>query len=192
MLGTRNVWDVLLINLILGAVWHCGSFFLCVAMPLNHFSPDRWLYRPHRWEKEGRFYSDVLHINKWKDHLPQHTGKNGFSKSHLDSVSVEYIDRFISETCRGEWNHTTNCLFTAVLFIINTPIMGLLLSVLLVAGNFPFIFIQRYNRFRLQKLRSLIIKKNKRSAPKVAGLENHTAAAPGNESAIVQQDSRTE
>ncbi len=167
MLGTHSIWTTLIINILLGIAWHCAAFFMCIAIDLSRFSPDKRLYRPHRWEKEGRFYSDVLHINRWKDDLPQHIGKNGFSKSHLDSVSVEYIDRFIAETCRGEWNHTVNCLFAVVLLSINRLYIGLLLTVLLIAGNLPFICIQRYNRFRLQKLRRMIIKKAQRkNAPK--------------------------
>ena len=175
MLGTNNLWNVLIINILLGTFWHCASLFLCISINIGHFSPEKKIYRSRRWEKEGRFYSDVMHINKWKDRMPQHVGRNGFSKSHLDSVSIEYLDRFIAETCRGEWNHRVNCFFAIVLLIINNFYLGLLLSVLLIAGNMPFIFIQRYNRFRLQKLRRLIIKKNQRqNAPKPE--ENSDAA----------------
>ena len=167
MLGTSDILSALIINIFLCIAWHCASLFLCISISPCNFSPEKRLYRPHRWEKDGRFYSSVMHINKWKDRLPQHVGKNGFSKSHLDSVSVEYLDRFITETCRGEWNHKVNCLFAVVLLSINTLYLGLLLSLLLIIGNLPFICIQRYNRLRLQKLRRLMIKKHLRqTAPR--------------------------
>ena len=177
MLGTHNVFNALIINILLGTAWHCASLFMCTVIDLNRFSPDKRIYRPHRWEKDGRFYSEVMHINKWKDRLPQHVGKNGFSKSHLDSLSPEYIDRFIAETCRGEWNHKVNCLFALVLLSINKFYLGLLLSILLISGNLPFICIQRYNRLRLQKLRSMIVRRSQR----------HTAPDPSEDTAAADK-----
>ena len=157
----RHFFDTLLINVLLGVIWHYASFFLCILKRKEDFSPDKRMYRPHKWERGGRFYSDTLRINKWKDRLPKHTGKNGFSKEHLDTVTIEYIDTFIMETCRGEWNHTLNCMFAVILMIINKPLTGLLLSALLLIGNVPFICIQRYNRFRLQRLKKMLLKKRK-------------------------------
>ncbi len=163
MINDKHFFNVLMINILLGVIWHYATFFLCIMKKNEDYSPDRRMYRPHKWERGGRFYSDTLHINKWKDRLPQHIGKNGFSKDHLDDISIEYIDRFIRETCRGEWNHSMNCLFAIVLLIINKPLTGAFLTLLLLIGNVPFIFIQRYNRFRLQKLRSLILKKKRQA-----------------------------
>ena len=155
-------------------IWHCASFVLCVARKEDSFCPDSFLYRAHRWERNGKFYSDTLHINRWKDRLPQYNGKKGFSKSHLDSVSIEYLDRFIAETCRGEWNHGVNCLFSVVLMMINEPMTGGVMSVMVVAGNLPFVLIQRYNRFRLQKLRTILVKKSRKNTAEKACAETET------------------
>ena len=168
MLKGQPVSLVLTVNAFLCALWHYAVYFLCVIKKSRSFSPERKLYKPRKWERDGRFYYDVLKINRWKDLLPQHTGKNGFSKDHLDDVSIEYIDRFIMETCRGEWDHKMNCLFVIVLLSINDLFWGALISVLLIAGNLPFILIQRYNRMRLQRLRALILKKAEKQA-----LKNH-------------------
>ncbi|MGN0470510.1 MAG: hypothetical protein ACI4GV_06315 [Acutalibacteraceae bacterium] len=168
MLKDQPFLNALLINILLGAVWHYATFFLCISINKSAFDPNRKMYQPHKWEKGGKFYSDVLKINKWKDFLPQHVGKDGFSKDHLDDVSIEYLDEFIMETCRGEWNHTMNCLFAIALLLMNDLPFGIFLTIALLLGNLPFAVIQRYNRFRLQKLRKTIIRKQERAARNAA------------------------
>ena len=55
-----------------------------------------------------------------------------------------------------------NCLYAVVLFIINDLIMAFGLTVVLFILNLPFAVIQRYNRFRLQKLRRTLIRHEKK------------------------------
>ena len=163
MLKGQSTLDAFLINFIFGVIWHYAILFICISLDDSVFYPDRRMYRCHKWEHGGKFYSDVLKINRWKDTLPQHIGKDGFSKEHIEDVSIEYIDRFILETCRGEWNHKMNCVFAVVLFGINgVTVVSVVLSVMTVAGNMPFAAIQRYNRFRLQKLRKTVLRKMER------------------------------
>lgn len=167
MLREQPFFNALLINLLLSAVWHYATFFLCISIPATAFDEKRKMYKSCKWEKDGKFYNDVLKINKWKDFLPQHVGKDGFSKDHLDDVSIEYLDEFILETCRGEWNHSMNCMFGIVLVVMNNLAMGITLTIILLLGNLPFAIIQRYNRFRLQKLKKTIIRKQERANRKI-------------------------
>lgn len=176
MLIHQPFWAALIINVFLGTVWHFACFLCCVYRNVSAFSPENKMFRPHKWEKDGHFYADLLRINKWKRLLPQHIGKNGFSKDHLEDISLEYIDEFIMETCRGEWNHTMNCLFSVVLLLINPLTMGLTLALLCTLGNLPFIAVQRYNRLRLQKLKRLLIKKQMRR--KAAGTATQKTPLP--------------
>lgn len=163
MLRNEPLLNALLINLLLGTIWHFATFFLCISIKIEHFDSSRARYQPRKWEKNGKWYADYLKINKWKDFLPQHVGKDGFSKDHLDDVSLEYIDEFILETCRGEWNHIANCYFAVVLFLANSFWIAFILTILLFLGNLPFAIIQRYNRFRLMKLKNTLIKKAERA-----------------------------
>ena len=167
MLKELPLVDTLIINLLLGVLWHYATFFVCIFRSKKAFSPDKRMFRARRWENNGRIYNDLLKINRWKDHLPQHIGKNGFSKNHLDGVSPDYLDEFILETCRGEWNHRANCWFAAVLFVLNPIGLALLLAFLLLLGNVPFAVIQRYNRFRLQKLKQTLLRKSERETHKI-------------------------
>ena len=162
MLREQPILNILVINLLLGTVWHYAVFFLCVFIDTKHFDERKRMYLPEKWERGGKFYTNTLKIQKWKDALPQHIGKDGFSKDHLDDVSVDYLNEFIMETCRGEWNHRLNCFFAVVLIVINDFWVALFLTICLLVGNIPFVIIQRYNRFRLQKLRDYMIRKQER------------------------------
>lgn len=188
MLRDQPIINTLLINLLLGAVWHYATFFLCISINISAFDPKRRIYQPHKWEKEGKFYNDVLKINKWKDFLPQHIGKDGFSKDHIDDFSIEYIDEFILETCRGEWNHSMNCVFAVVLMIINNFTIGIILTILLWLGNMPFAIIQRYNRFRLQKLRKTLVRKQERANRKNASVAVSVNTIPIGEKCGIKDD----
>lgn len=147
-------------NIIIMGAWHLLVLFTCIYINKKLFNPNRRMYKPYKWEKNGLWYKKHLHINKWKDLLPQHIGKDGFSKEHLISVTPEYFDEFIMETCRAEWNHTLSCLCIIFTFILNSFWTALCLSIIPLICNLPFIAIQRYNRFRLQILKSKIIKRN--------------------------------
>lgn len=169
MLREQSFFSMLVINILVTFLWHFAVFIICILAGKSFFDPDKKMYLPKKWEREGRFYSDILKINSWKDKMPRYTGKNGFSKEHLETLSLEYLDEFIMETCRGEWNHTANCLLSLVLMIINKPLEGIVLSLLVLWGNLPFAMIQRYNRFRLRKVRQIMLRK--------AAFESNRAAA---------------
>ncbi len=155
MIANLSALQIIITNIFLIIMWDLLIFLLCIKLDKRFFSPDRKLFQIRKWEKDGRFYTDVLHIKNWKDLLPQHIGKNGFSKRSLpkfSKLSTSYIKEFILETCRAEWNHAMCCLFPIVSFSINTWDYALIFSFLSIITNLPFIFIQRYNRIRLKKL----------------------------------------
>ena len=159
MLREADIVHALVIDLVLGGIWHFVTFIMCISFDTGFFDPSKRMYQPHKWERNGKFYSDVLKINRWKKYLPGYTGRNGFSKNHLEDISPEYLDRFIMETCRAEWNHISNCLFAVVLFALNQLAAALCLTIVLLLLNLPFVMIQRYNRFRLQRLRRMVERK---------------------------------
>ena len=79
------LWSVIII-----AAWHVAVFLACVKIPTAFFDATKSRYLPKKWEKGGRWYRDNLKIQLWKDKLPQHIGKGGFSKAHLTDVSIEW------------------------------------------------------------------------------------------------------
>lgn len=153
MLKNSSFLDMLLWNLVIVGLWHAVFLIACQKLPDSKFSPDRERYAERPWEHGGRWYRENLKIQQWKDKVPQHVGKEGFSKRHLTDVSIDYLDEFILETCRGEWLHRKDCICALITLLINPFLVGVVMSFLILLGNLPFAMIQRYNRFRLQVLR---------------------------------------
>ncbi len=154
MLDNLKPLNVIFINLILMILWHLIILFLCRILPDSFFNPNKFLYRKYNWEKNGNFYVKKLKIKKWKDKLPQYVAKDGFSKRNLNSINPNdsYINTFIMETCRAEWNHFMCSMYAIISFAINTFSYALIFSVIPIVANLPFLIIQRYNRIRLSKL----------------------------------------
>ena len=153
MLKNSSFLDMLIWNIIIVGLWHVGFFIACQKLPDSKFSPDKERYAEKSWEHGGRWYREYLKIQLWKDRVPQHIGKEGFSKQHLTDVSIDYLDEFILETCRGEWLHWKDCICAIIALLINPLLVGIVASFLILLANLPFAMIQRYNRFRLQVLR---------------------------------------
>ena len=161
------VWDLLIVG-----VWHVTVFIACVKLPVSYFDENRPRFRARNWERGGRWYKDTLRINVWKDHIPQFVSKGGFSKEHLENMedlSLEYLDRFIMETCRGEWMHLSGALCAVLLLVVNPIGFGLVTAFLTLLGNLPFAAIQQYNRFRLQTLRKRLLRTRKNASSREAG-----------------------
>jgi glycosyl-4,4'-diaponeurosporenoate acyltransferase len=148
-----NYLTMLVTNVLVIAVWHGTTLLMSTHLPNSYFQPTSAQFQPWKWEKGGRWYRDHLHINDWKDRVPQFISQGGFSKRHLTNLSPEYLGTFIVETCRGEWTHTWNLGCVFVVLLMNQSIVGITFSILIFMGNGPCAVIQRYNRFRLVALR---------------------------------------
>lgn len=145
--------ELLAWNIAFVLTWHLVLFVCCLRVPDSTFDASKSRYMAHPWEHGGRWYRDNLKIQIWKDRLPQYIGRHGFSKKHIEGDSVEYIDQFIKETCRGEWMHLKNCICAVVVLIVDPFLIGLLMTLFILIANVPCAVVQRYNRFRLQVLR---------------------------------------
>lgn len=155
MLSDLNSANVIIINFILMITWHLVILIVSVNIRSSFFDPAKPFYVSQKWEKNGNFYIKKLHIKKWKDFLPQYVAKGGFSKRHLESDSKfneKYINVFIIETCRAEWNHFMCSLYFIISLLINSLFYAIVFSIIPLIANMPFIAIQRYNRIRLKKL----------------------------------------
>lgn len=150
---------MLINNLLLIGLWQGITVFACQHLPDSLFDARRTFYHPRKWEQNGRWYRSHLKIQDWKDRLPQFISNGGFSKRSLgNTLTLEYIDRFILETCRGEWMHTLGGFCLIPIIWLNTPLVSITISIPLFLGTWPFIIIQRYNRFRLQVLQKRLVR----------------------------------
>lgn len=155
MTKSDSIIYIFITNVSLIIIWNMIILMFSTRLDRSSLNPNKKMFSEKKWEKCGKFYTKILHIQKWKDSLPQHIGKNGFSKKHLvkmSQISIEYIQEFIFETCRAEWHHIMCCLYIIIAFLINPFNYAVIFSLVSLTTNMPFIFIQRYNRIRLKKL----------------------------------------
>lgn len=139
---------------IFSALWHVAVFLVGTRCNEKMFDEHKWRYQPFFWEQDGKWYQRRLKIKSWKDRLPQRITEDGFSKEHLDGASVDYLNRFILETCRGEWIHFSNALLSIVLLLFAPQPFKILCAVIVLLIHLPYVAIQRYNRFRLIRCRN--------------------------------------
>ena len=155
----HEIFNMFFWNLVIVGAYHLIIFVICVKLPQSAFDENKPRYQMKKFERNGKFYKQTLKINVWKEHVPQFTGKNGFSKEHMaNDVSVEYLNEFIAETCRGEWIHETQSLSIIFTFFANPPLYSFLFTFVVLLINMPCTAIQRYNRFRLQTLRKRLLR----------------------------------
>lgn len=161
--------SIIIINLVLNfsgltALWLLVSFasvllpslFVAIIirlLPKSWFDYNKKIY--HVSEKEKNFLVK-LGVRKWKDKVPDLGATVKFKKNELvDSKNIEYLKKFIQETCYGEMLHIF-CIMSALLSLLFFPrniflTMALPIAIIYSMINVPSILIQRYNRPRLIK-----------------------------------------
>ncbi|MBQ7948808.1 MAG: hypothetical protein IJ284_03505 [Clostridia bacterium] len=118
--------------------------------------------------KEKKFY-EKLKIRMWKDKIPEIGHFTGFRKNKLvDPQSVEYVDRFLLESCYGELGHFLSLFFgftVLLLYPISWVWIPLAIPVAIVNFflNLPSILVLRYNSYKLVVLKKSLLKKQQRA-----------------------------
>jgi glycosyl-4,4'-diaponeurosporenoate acyltransferase len=118
--------------------------------------------------KEKKFY-EKLKIRMWKDKIPEIGHFTGFRKNKLaEPQSVEYVDRFLLESCYGELGHFFS-LFLGFTVLLLYPLsevwFALAIPVAIVNFflNLPSILVLRYNSYKLVVLKKSLLKKQQRA-----------------------------
>ncbi len=129
--------------------------------------------------KEKKFY-EKLKIRAWKDTVPEIGQFTGFRKNKLDDPkSVEYLDRFLLESCYGEIGHFCS-VFLGFLLVLPYGITPMWFAVSIPVAfvnallNIPSFCILRYNSYKLEVLRKSMLKKQAREALKEAAIADAT------------------
>lgn len=135
------------------AVTGIFSFVLGRILPKDWFKSEAFPYRDYRFEKKGKIYNKI-HVKKWQDRIPDMSRilPRTMPAKRLSAGYKEKLPRMIQETCVAEMIHFLLCLNgLACIFIWKGP-GGVVLSIVYILGNLPFIVVQRYNRPRLLQL----------------------------------------
>lgn len=117
--------------------------------------------------KEKKFY-EKLKIRVWKDKIPEIGHFTGFRKNKLvEPQSVEYVERFLLESCYGELGHFFSLfLGFTILFLYPLSEFWFALAIPVAIVNFflnlPSLLVLRYNSYKLTVLRKSLLKKQQR------------------------------
>lgn len=130
------------------------GFVLGRILPKRWFRADRFPYRPFQFEQNGNLYLK-LKIRKWQNRIPDMSKilpGTMPAKSLAAGYGAADLTRMIQETCVAEFIHVLLCVAGCFCVLLWKSWGGVIVAVLYILGNLPFVFVQRFNRPRLQRL----------------------------------------
>ena len=147
------LWTII-INIVLWFIVHMTFAYIITIIPAYLINTKSPIYQKLKWEQDGKFYEKYFKIKSWKGLLPDGAAlfKKGFRKKSMDSKDMEYLKRFVLETCRAELAHWLVILFSPVFFIWNPFWAGIIMILYAFLANLPCIIAQRYNRERFRRI----------------------------------------
>lgn len=123
------------------------SFYVGALLPRSIFDETKFPYKTFKFEKNGKIY-DKLNIKRWKGEIIDMSKIMKIilpKQLPLNSKSAD-VYSLIKETCVAEAVHWVLCVVSIGNLWIWKSIEGVLIWLLCILGNMPFIFVQRYNR----------------------------------------------
>jgi glycosyl-4,4'-diaponeurosporenoate acyltransferase len=122
-------------------------------LPTGWLARDHWFWR-RPWHEQARSFEGLLAIRRWKPWLPD-AGRalpSGVVKASLVGRDPRNLERLLLETKRAEWVHLVLWLFWLVTPLWLPPAGVLINLAFATLFNLPCLWVQRYNRLRLQQL----------------------------------------
>ncbi len=137
------------------------------SFPRAWFRPDHFLFRARKWERNGKIY-EKIGVHRWKDSLPDMSKvrKKKMVPKHFDTYpTADRVHVLAVETCRAEIVHSVlSLLSVGLIFLWENKLAGVIVTLIYVLCNLPFIIIQRYNRPALLALEERLRKREARKA----------------------------
>jgi glycosyl-4,4'-diaponeurosporenoate acyltransferase len=144
----------LVLDIVVWAAVHTATGYFVHRLPVRVFTREHWWSRSRRFERDGRWYRERLHIDRWKDRLPEAGAlfAGGVSKRALPAADAGGLERFAAETRRAELGHWLAAAASPAFVLWNPPVAAACMLVYGAAANAPCIAIQRYNRARVERV----------------------------------------
>lgn len=152
----------LLFSIIYVGITGLISFYAGAFMPRKFFHEDKFPYKPFKFEQGGKIY-DKLNIRKWKGEIIDMSKimKIILPKQLPLSSNSSDVYSLVKETCVAEAVHWILCVVSVGNLWIWKSVEGVLIWILCILGNLPFIFVQRYNRPHLLIICKKMIEREK-------------------------------
>lgn len=122
---------------------------------------DNIYFRSWNFEKEGQLWQKLVKVQYWKNQLPdgQRINSNIVSKAAFDTSSNTHeVSKFILETRRAELVHLFSIL-PVIAFLNSSRSIKIINLVYVIIANVPCIIVQRYNRPKLVRIYSKMLKR---------------------------------
>lgn len=134
-------------------LWSVGVGALANRLPANWLARSRVLWK-RPWPETLQSYERRWAIRRWKPWLPDagNALPNGVAKASLVSRDRRNLERLVLETRRAELVHLALWLFWIVTALWLPPVGVLINLGFATVFNLPCLWVQRYNRLRLQQL----------------------------------------
>ena len=138
-----------------------GSFLIGRILPYRWFDAERFPYCSATFEKA--LYTK-LGLPKWQKKLPDMSKifPHLMPAKAMTDRSPEGIQTMIVETCIAELIHAALAVLGLGAMFLWHDWLGILLTLVYCVGNIPFILIQRYNRPRLIRLKTMTERRKER------------------------------
>ena len=128
------------------------GFLLGRLLPKRWFSAERFPFRSQPWEE--KLYR-LLRVKQWQNTLPDMSRilPKLMPPKKMTADYGSRLPRMLQETCVAEFIHVLlSILGFGAVFIVGGAWGWIISIVYFLAGNLPYIIIQRYNRPRLLRL----------------------------------------
>lgn len=147
-------FNALLIDIIAWVVIHVSVGYWSAKIPARWFNPEHLFYRTHPWEKGGEIYQRIFRVRSWKKFIPNGRAlyPNTFSLQKMPTLTREYLERWLRESCRAEFCHWLMIVPGFFFFLWNSVEMGWGMVVYAVLNNLVPIVMQRFNRPRIRRM----------------------------------------
>lgn len=139
------------------------SFFVGAALPRKWFNDKKFPFTSFGWENGGKIYEKIK-IRKWKSEIIDMSKimTNILPKKLPLSAKLTDVQSLIAETCVAEIVHWVLCIVSVGNYWIwKKSIEGIIVWIMCIIGNMPFILVQRYNRPHLQIIKEKMQNRNK-------------------------------
>lgn len=160
----------LLITLIYVTIIGQACFFIGVSLPRNLFNEKLFPFKSFSFEKSGKLYR-FFRVKKWKTRVPDMSRYTNviYPKKVYAKITSKEANRLVKESCVAEMTHyALSILGIGIYYIWKKSSTGIILTILYILMNLPFIIIQRYLRPKYIDIRDkLIIREEQREYAKI-------------------------